>query len=135
MAKGRVIFTFEGIPGMKLALEKATEEIRSKVNVLMEQTAYEVRDDARGNVRASTNGDGDLADAIIVEGRRLNWRVGVSDVVVASRGGDRVHQRPFIYGAILERGRIDQGAEPFMRPAADSHLARFQTRLQGVMVI
>lgn len=134
MARG-VIFSFEGLPGFKDALERATEEIRTKVSKLMEETAHDVRDTAHGNVLASTHGDGDLADAIIVTGRRLNWRVGISDVVVARRGGDRIHQRPFIYGAILERGSHDQPAEPFMRPAADTHLARFQSRLSGVGLV
>lgn len=134
MAKG-VIFTFEGLPGFKDALERATEEIRTKVSKVMEETAYDVRDTARANVLRTTNGDGDLADEIIVTGRRLSWRVGISDAVLARRGGDRVHQRPFIYGAILERGSRTQPAEPFMRPAADTHLARFQSRLPAIGLV
>jgi hypothetical protein len=129
VAKKGVTFTFEGLPGFKDALQRATDEIRLKVSRLMEETAYAVQADARGNVRGSTGGDGDLEDAIIVVGSRLNWRVGVSDVVLSRRGGDRVHQRPFLYGYILEHGTHDQSAEPFMRPAADGHLARFQGRL------
>lgn len=134
MAKG-VIFTFEGLPGLKDALERASTDIKAKVSALMEETAHNVRDDARGNVLASTDGDGDLADAIIVSGKGLSWRVGISDVVVSRRGGDRVHQRPFLYGYILEHGTHDQAAEPFMRPAADSHLARFQSRLSSVGLV
>lgn len=134
MAKG-VTFTFEGLPGFKDALERAVDDVRKKVSVLMEQTAVDVRDDARNNVRRSTRGDGDLEDAIIVLGKGFNWRVGISDVVIPSRGGDRIHQRPFIYGAILERGDHGQDAEAFMRPAADSHLARFQSRLSTVGLV
>lgn len=134
MAKG-VIFSFEGLPGFKDALERATEDIRRKVSILMEATANDVRDDAQSNVLGTTTGDGDLADAIMVTGRRLTWRVGISDVVVSRRGGDRVHQRPFIYGHILEHGTHDQPAEPFMRPAADTHLARFQSRLSGIGLV
>lgn len=134
MAKG-VIFTFEGLPGFKEALERATEEVRTKVSKLMEETAYDVRDSARDNVRASTNGDDDLADNIIVTGRRLSWRVGISDAVITRRGGDRVHQRPFIYGYILEWGSIKQPAEPFMRPASDTHLARFQSRIPSTGLV
>lgn len=132
MARG-VVFTFEGLPGFKDALERATEEIRTKVSKLMEETAHDVLDTAQANL--NTDGEGDLADALMVTGRRLNWRVGISDVVVARRGGDRIHQRPFIYGAILERGTHDQPAEPFMRPAADTHLARFQSRLSGIGLV
>lgn len=134
MAKG-VVFTFEGLPGFKDALERAAEEIRLKVGKVMEQTAHDVRDTARSNVERTTGGDGDLAEQIIVIGRRLNWRVGISDAVISSRGGDRVHQRPFIYGAILERGSRHQPAEAFMRPAADSHLARFQDRLPQIGLV
>lgn len=134
MARG-VVFTFEGLPGLKDALERASAEVKAKVSALMEETAFDVKDDARANVLASTNGDGDLADAIIVTGKGLSWRVGISDVVVSRRGGDRVHQRPFLYGHILEHGTHDQPAEPFMRPAADSHLARFQSRLGNVGLV
>lgn len=134
MAKG-VVFTFEGLPGLKDALERATNGVRAKVSKLMEATAYDVQASAQDNVRASTQGDDDLASAIIVTGARLNWRVGVSDVVVSRRGGDRVHQRPFIYGHILEHGNRKQPAEPFMRPAADTHLARFQSRLSAIGLV
>lgn len=134
MAKG-VSFSFEGLPGFKDALDRAAADIRAPVAALMEETAYAVRDDARANVLASTKGDGDLARVIIVLGKGTNWRVGLSDQVFPGRGGDRVHQRPFIYGAILEHGKRLQSAEPFMRPAADSHLMRFQSRLNGVGLV
>ena len=134
MAKG-VSFSFEGLPGFKDALDRAAADIRAQVAALMEETAYAVRDDARANVLASTKGDGDLARVIIVLGKGTNWRVGLSDQVFPGRGGDRVHQRPFIYGAILEHGKRLQSAEPFMRPAADSHLMRFQSRLNGVGLV
>jgi hypothetical protein len=134
---GAILFTFEGLPGFKDALDRAAKDVRAKVSALMEETAYAVRDDARANVIASTDGDGDLAQVIIVVGTKggTTWRVGLSDQVFPGRGGDRVHQRPFIYGAILEHGLHDVPAEPFMRPAADSHLARFQSRLSGVGLV
>jgi len=128
-------FSFEGLPGFKDALDRAAADIRAQVAALMEETAYAVRDDARANVIASTKGDGDLARAIIVIGKGTSWRVGLSDQVFPGRGGDRVHQRPFIYGHILEHGKRLQPAEPFMRPAADSHLMRFQSRLNGVGLV
>lgn len=138
MAKaGAVVFSFDGLPGFKDALDRASKEIRLQVSALMEETAYAVQADARANVRASTRGDGDLERAIIVIGKKggTNWRVGLSDATVAGRGGDRVHQRPFIYGFILEHGSKNQTADPFMRPAADGHLARFQSRLNGVGLV
>jgi hypothetical protein len=134
---GAVVFAFEGLPGFKDALDRASKDIRQAVSALMEDTAYAVQADARANVRAMTRGDGDLERAIIVVGTKggTNWRIGLSDVTIAARGGDRVHQRPFIYGFILEHGSRKQPAEPFMRPAADGHLARFQSRLSSVGVV
>lgn len=121
----------DGFLGFRAALEQATEEIRDRVGQIMEETARDIQADARAYVRGSTRGDGDLADQIIVEGKGTRWAVGVSEAVIPSRGGDRVHQRPFIYGFILEYGSRDYPPEPFMRPAAENHLARFQERLSG----
>lgn len=138
MAKaGAIVFSFERLPGFKDALERATKDVRRQVSALMEDTSYAVQADAKANVRASTHGDGDLEDAIIVLGKTgaLNWRIGLSDAVIPGRGGDRIHQRPFIYGYILEHGSKHQPAEPFMRPAADGHLARFHTRLSTTGVV
>ena len=139
MAKrgGSVVFAFEGLPGFKDALDRAAKDVRKQVSALMEDTAYAVQVDARANVLASTHGDGDLARAIIVVGKQgaTNWAIGISDATIAARGGDRVHQRPFIYGFILEHGSKTENAEPFMRPAADGHLARFQGRLSSVGLV
>jgi hypothetical protein len=62
---GNINFSFEGLPGLKDALDRAAADIRAQVAALMEETAYAVRDDARANVIASTAGDGDLAVAIV----------------------------------------------------------------------
>lgn len=132
---GRVVYELQGFVGFKAALESASEEIKKRVSVAMEETALAVRDHARTSVE-----DGDLRRSIITTRRSgsldLSWSVGISDDVFASRGGDRVHQRPFIYGAILERGSKKQGARAFMRPAADSELSRFESRvhLAGLVI-
>lgn len=128
-------FSFQGLPGFKKALEDASEEIRTRVSETMEKTAYDVQADARANVRGSTGGDGDLENAIIVVGLGLNWAVGVSDETVTRRGGDRVHQRPYLYGFILEHGKAHTPQEAFMRPAADTHFARFQARLPQIGLV
>jgi hypothetical protein len=122
-------FSFQGLPVFKDLHERATDEVRAKVYALMEQTALDVRDTARAHVDVD---DGDLRDNIITEGKGKFWRVGISDAVISRRGGDRIHQRPFIYGWIQEYGNKDQPADPFMRPAADTHLARFQSRLPDI---
>jgi hypothetical protein len=132
MRKG-VVFAVVGLPGFQDALDRATKEIRAQVSALMEETANDIRDTARAHVSVE---DGDLRDQIIVIGKGLNWGIGISEAVIARRGGDRIHQRPFIYGAILERGsRPGEAARPFMRPAADSHLARFQSRLASIGIV
>lgn len=124
-----VVFEIQGLQGFRAALERATDEVRKQVSLAMEETADAVKAAAQSHVE-----DGDLRRSIITTPRKgdldLTWSVGISDAVYASRGGDRVHQRPFIYGAILEHGSKKQAARPFMRPAADTELARFETRLR-----
>lgn len=128
MAGKGVVFEIQGLPGFKAALERATDDIRKRVSLAMEETAEAVKVRAQESVE-----DGDLRHSIITSGRRgaldLTWSVGISDAVFSSRGGDRIHQRPFIYGAILERGSKNQSARPFMRPAADVELPRFEARV------
>jgi HK97 gp10 family phage protein len=127
MAARGVVFELQGLQGFRAALERATDDVRKQVSQAMEDTAEAVRARAQSSVE-----DGDLRHAIITSGKHggLTWRVGISDDVFPSRGGDRVHQRPFIYGAILEHGSRKQAARPFMRPAADVELPRFQSRIQ-----
>lgn len=131
MAGRGVFFELQGFVGFQAALKHATDEVKQRVSVAMQETAEAVRDEARGRVSVD---DGDLRRSIIATKRSgaldLTWSVGISDDVFASRGGDRVHQRPFIYGAILERGSKNQPARPFMRPAADVELARFESRVR-----
>lgn len=126
-AKG-VIFELQGFVGFKAALDKAVEDVKARVSQAEEATANAIRDRAQASVE-----DGDLRHSIITSGRSgkldLTWSVGISDAVYPDRGGDRIHQRPFIYGAILERGSKKQAARPFMRPAADVEIAAFEARL------
>lgn len=132
MAVSGVVFEIQGLPGFKAALEKAVDEVRARVSEAMKETAYAVEARAEQNVHQD---EGDLKEHIITQGRGLNWRVGIDDGVVTSRrqsGKDRIHQRPFIYGAILERGSIKQPARPFMRPAADAEEESFIQRINAV---
>lgn len=131
MAGKGIFYELQGFVGFKAALQQAADEVKQRVSIAMQETAEAVRDHARASVSVD---DGDLRRSIIATSRSgaldLTWSVGISDDVFASRGGDRVHQRPFIYGAILERGSRKQPARPFMRPAADVELARFESRIQ-----
>lgn len=128
MAAKGVIFEMQGLPGFKAALERAVDEVRRKVSLAEEETAEAVKSHAQASVE-----DGDLRRSIVTSDRRgaldLTWSVGISDEVYPGRGGDRVHQRPFIYGAILEKGSRKQSARPFMRPAADTELPKFESRI------
>jgi len=128
MAANGVIFQMQGLPGFKAALERAADDVRRRVSLAEEETAEAVRARAQASVE-----DGDLRRSIVTSGRSgpldLTWSVGISDAVYPSRGGDRVHQRPFIYGAILEKGSKKQSARPFMRPAADTELPKFESRI------
>lgn len=130
MANKGVFYELQGFVGFKAALQQAADEVKARVSLAMQETAEAVRDHARGSVSVD---DGDLRRSIIATSRSgkldLTWSAGISDDVFASRGGDRVHQRPFIYGAILERGDRTHAAKPFMRPAADVEFARFASRI------
>lgn len=123
-----VTFELQGLAGFRAALERATDDVRARVSQAMEVTAVAVQEHAQASVE-----DGDLRREIVITPRSgprdLTWAVGISDAVIPGRGGDRVHQRPFIYGAILERGSVKQPARPFMRPAADVEFERFNQRV------
>lgn len=117
------------MPGLAAALERAAEPVVRQVVELIDETAYDIRDEARSRI---DDDEGDLRREIIVVGKGMSRTIGISEAVIARRGGDRIHQRPFIYGYVREYGSHKQIADPFMRPAADIHLARFQSRLAGI---
>jgi hypothetical protein len=96
---------------------------------IIDETALDIQRDAQGRI---DDDEGDLRAAIVVRGKGRTRVIGIAETVVTRRGSNRVHQRPFIYGYILENGSSKQPARPFMRPAADVHLARFQSRLSGI---
>lgn len=133
----KVDYQLQGLPGFTAALKQAETEIKRKVSLAEEATAIAVRDHAKANLADHTD-TGDLQREIITTPRSgpvdLSWTVGVSDAVYPSRTpvgskANRVHERPFIYGHILEHGSRKQPARPFMRPAADVELARFDQRI------
>lgn len=125
----RVVFSLEGIPGLTDALERATADVVRQVMDLVDETAHDIQREAQSGI---DDDEGDLRDAIVVRGKGRTRVIGIAETVVTRRGSNRVHQRPFIYGYILEHGTAKQPARAFMRPAADVHLARFQSRLSGI---
>lgn len=125
----RVVFSIEGIPGLTDALERATADVVRQVMGLVDETARDIQAEAKSRI---DDHEGDLRDAIIVVGKGKTRVIGIAETVVTRRGSNRVHQRPFLYGYVLEHGSVKQPARAFMRPAADIHLARFQSRLSGI---
>lgn len=125
----RVVFSLEGIPGLTDALERASADVVRQVMDLVDETARDIQAEAKSRI---DDDEGDLRDAIIVVGKGKSRVVGIAETVVTRRGSNRVHQRPFIYGYVLENGSVKQPARAFMRPAADIHLPRFESRLGGI---
>ena len=76
--------------------------------------------------------EGDLARAIVVEGRGLRFRVGLEAGPVGSRTGSSSHQDPSIYGGMVEYGSATHGPRPFMRPAAEYGGTVLEARTRAV---
>jgi len=140
MARG-VVWAISGLTGLEAALERASHAVRGQVGRANRDTAYAIHARARASVRKVR---GDLAANISVQGKGLNWRVGVLDVTLPSRGGGSTnpvfHQTPWIYGQavegllVIEHGNEGFTAHPFMRPAADAEAGPYEARIQAAGV-
>jgi hypothetical protein len=133
----RALFTLDGVRGLERALERGGEALKSRVGVACEQTARNVQQAAQ---RFAPRDRGDLIRAIKVAGKGLNWRVGVEDVTLTSRGGkNSAHQNPSVYGVWYELGFVTRNihAHPFMKPAADgeerAHVERTEQALNAAI--
>lgn len=129
MARG---FSFEltGIRNLQAALERASQSVRAKVAAINEETARAIQARARANAPRDR---GDLVRSIEVRGAGLNWRVGVVDARIPSRGGtNSAHLNPAVYGVWYEFGFVTRkiAAHPFMRPAVDAERQRYENRLR-----
>lgn len=126
MARG-VSFELTGLRNLTDVLERATKEVRSAIAKVNQQTAFAIRDRARANAPRDR---GDLINSIAVSGKDLNWRVGIVDNRIESRGGrNSAHLNPSVYGRFIEYGTINYPKHPFMEPAVDAERQRYETRL------
>jgi len=114
----KALFTLDGVRGLERALERGGETLRARVGAACAQTARNVQLSAQG---FAPRREGSLIRAIKVEGKGLNWRVGLDNVTLPGRGGTTSHQTPAVYGVWYELGFVTRNisARPFMKPAAD----------------
>jgi hypothetical protein len=124
-----VSFELTGVRGLEAALEKMSAAARAQVGRLNRDTAFAIQTRARANAPRDR---GDLIAAIAVQGKDLNWRVGVLDVRLPTRGGDNsAHLNPYVYGVWYEYGFVTRRIErhPFMGPAVASEEQRHLERV------
>lgn len=122
-------FQIVGVRGFEQALERASEEVRRRCARVVQDTAFRVKHRAQA---LAPKDRGDLARNIAAQGKGLNWRVGILDVTLPSRGGaNSAHLNPWVYGVWYEYGFVTRNisAQPFMRPAAEAEAARHQDAL------
>lgn len=119
MARRGVSFDVLGLSTLTVDLNTLRDETRAGLERVVEGSAKSIRD--RAQYKAPRD-RGDLADAIEAQGRGLNWRVGIVDARIPSRGGQNsAHLNPWVYGVWYELGfktrKID--ARPYMGPSVD----------------
>lgn len=124
----RAAFTINGIEGLATDLERLASTIRVSVGRANSLTATAVQHRAQ---ELAPKDRGDLMRAIQIRGRDLNWRVGLVDQDLQSRGGrNAAHLNPSTYGVWYEYGFVSRNIaqHPFMGPASESqegpHLER-----------
>ena len=123
MAARFVEFELVGLRGFEAVLERASDEVRRQCARVCQDTAFRVMHRAKA---LAPKDKGDLVRNISAQGKGLNWRVGILDVSLPSRGGSNTaHQNPWVYGSWYEYGFVTRKiqARPFMRPAAEAEEA------------
>lgn len=124
----RAAFIINGIEGLTSDLASLAGTIRVSVGRANGETAAAVQRRAQA---LAPKDKGDLARAIQTRGRDWNWRVGLVDQDLPSRGGrNTAHRNPSVYGVWYEFGFISRNIpqHPFMGPASQAeegpHLER-----------
>jgi HK97 gp10 family phage protein len=126
MARG-VSYELTGLRDLTAVLDRASATIRAAIVTVQRETAFAIADRARRNAPRDR---GDLIHAISAQGKDLNWRVGVLDVRLSSRGGrNSAHLNPSVYGTFIEYGTVNYPRHPFMGPAVDAERRRYEERL------
>lgn len=117
IASGNKQFGMEGMQELQKALQKLPDKLQDRaIQNAMAAGAREIRDEARRLVPVGP-GPTHLKDMIVVsksvtrKGKRKKVKGGV---VLGIKGAGRY------YAHIIEFGRSNAGAQPFMRPALDN---------------
>lgn len=127
------LYELQGMRGLEAALEKASASVRRGVELANRDTAYAIQRRAKS---FAPRDKGDLIANIAVQGKGYNWRIGILDVSLPSRGGtNTAHLNPWVYGVWYEFGFRTRkiAAHPFMKPAVAVETPAHEARLQAAM--
>jgi hypothetical protein len=125
-----VTYSLTGLRSLTSILEVAPAVVREQIGRHNRDTIFAI---ARRAQADAPKDKGDLARSISVQGKGLNWRAGILDVSLPSRGGDNTaHLNPWVYGQWYEFGFVTRkiAAHPFMKPAVDAETPGYEAGLE-----
>ena len=128
----KVTWKLEGIRGLEAAIDRIGPGLTARVAALNRDTAFSIRAVAQQHAPVDR---GDLRNAISAQGTGPNWRVGILDTSLPSRGGrNTAHWNPWVYGVWYEYGFRSRNIQkhPFMRPALDTARPRYEQGIAGL---
>lgn len=120
----RALYEIPAARGFERALERASAEARKRAERVSRDTAINVTRRARA---LAPRDRGDLINAISFDGKGLNWRVGLVDTRIPSRGGDNsAHLNPSVYGVWYEFGFVSRQIQrrEYMGPSSRAEQPR-----------
>lgn len=133
MAGAGITYELQGVRGFEEQLAQASSVMRRQCEIACQDTARLIANGARARAPRDT---GDLQFAITFEGKGLNWRVGLRDGTIPSRGGSNTaHLNPWVYGVWYEYGFVTRNIRttPYMRPAAEAQDAAHVARITAAV--
>lgn len=133
MARLGAFYELTAVRGFERALERASDAMRRRAEQVSRETAFNVQRRARA---LAPRDRGDLAAHIAVDGKGLNWRVGIVDTSLPSRGGrNTAHLNPWVYGTWYEYGFVTRkiARREFMGPASRAEAPRHQAALSAAL--
>jgi hypothetical protein len=130
----RAIYELQGVRGIQDLVDRATKETKGKLERACRDTAIAVVTRAKANAPKDR---GDLAASIASEGKGTNWRVGLLDRSIPSRGGSNsAHLNPSVYGVWYELGFVTRkiAQHKFMEPAIEAEAVAHQNRISAALI-
>ena len=129
----RALISLQGVRGIQDLVERATARTKFELGHACRTTALAVAERAKQNTPKDR---GDLAASIATDGKGTNYRVGLVDRNIMSRGGSNsAHLNPSVYGVWYELGfttrKIDRHA--FMSPAAEAEQDAHEQRISAAL--